>query len=341
MVQVGVVGTTSWGTTLAIVLARQGLDVRLWARTGPEAEALRSAGENRRFLPGVSFPPNLRVTSSLGEALHDAQLVIIAVPSRSLRANARQVRDAIAPGAVVVSAAKGLELDTGKRMSQVLEEELPPALHGGICALSGPNLAREIIEGKPSSTVIASRNEEAAREAQAIINSPRFRVYTNEDIIGVELGGALKNIIALGAGICDGLEYGDNAKAAFITRGLAEITRLGVAAGASPLTFAGLAGMGDLVATCCSRLSRNRYVGEQLAKGKTLREVRASMLNVAEGVDTTAAAVKLAQRLGVEMPITQATYSVLFDGVALEQAISALLGRAPRPEWAGMDTPPR
>ncbi len=341
MVQVGIVGTTSWGTTLAVVLARQGVDVWLWARTGPEAATLRSAGENQRFLPGVPFPPCLRVTSAVEEALCHSQLVIIAVPSRTLRANARLVRDAITPGAVIVSATKGLELDTGKRMSQVLEEELPPALHAGICALSGPNLAREIIQGKPSSTVIASRNEEAAREAQAIINSPRFRVYTNEDIIGVELGGALKNIIALGAGICDGLEYGDNAKAAFITRGLAEITRLGVAAGASPLTFAGLAGMGDLVATCCSRLSRNRYVGEQLARGRTLQEVRAAMKNVAEGVDTTAAAVKLAQRLGVEMPITQATYSVLFDGVALEQAISTLLGRAPRPEWAGMDTSPR
>ena len=332
MVQVGVVGTTSWGTTLAIILARRGLDVRLWARTEEEATQLRAQGQNTKFVPGADFPPSLTVTALIDEAFQDAGLVIIAVPSGTLRENVRKVRESLRDSTVLVSGTKGLELGTGKRMSQVLEEELPSSMHSCICALSGPNLAAEIIQGKPSSTVVASPNEGAAKEAQNVITSPRFRVYTNDDIIGVEFGGALKNIIALGAGICDGLQYGDNAKAAFITRGLAEIARLGVAAGANPLTPAGLAGMGDLIATCSSALSRNHYVGEQLAAGKSLQEIRATMVNVAEGVDTTAAAVKLAEKLSVEMPIARATYAVLFEEVPLEQAISNLLGRAPRPE---------
>ena len=332
MAKVGVVGTTSWGTTLGIILARRGLSVALWARSEAEANTIRKDGQNVRFVPGVEFPPCMSVTASADEALGDAELAIIAVPSSTLRENVRKVRDSLGKSTVVVSATKGLEVGTGKRISQMLEEELPSTAATGICALSGPNLASEIVEGKPSSTVIASKNADAAEKAQQIINSPRFRVYTNDDIIGVELGGALKNIIALGAGICDGLSYGDNAKAAFLTRGLAEIARLGVAAGANPLTLAGLAGMGDLIATCSSALSRNHHVGEQLAAGKSLDEIRRSMVNVAEGVTTTAAAITLADRLGVEMPITRATYDVLFDEVPLDEAISNLLGRAPRLE---------
>ncbi len=336
-VKVGVVGTTSWGTTLATLLARQGVDVRLLARTEREAELLSSSRRNERLLPGLKLPPSLKTTASPEEALTGSTLVILAVPSRSFRQNVLAISRALTYPTVVVSATKGLELESGKRMSQILEEELDPSLHLRICALSGPNLAREIIEGKPSSTVVASRDDEAAREVQAILNSSRFRVYTNDDLIGVELAGALKNIVALGAGICDGLGYGDNAKAAFITRGLAEISRLGVAASANPLTFAGLAGIGDLVATSSSKLSRNHTVGRQLAKGKTLEEIRSSMTNVAEGVDTTAAAVLLADMLDVEMPITQATYSVLFDGMSVQEAVAELMGRAPSPEWVGID----
>ena len=221
-------------------------------------------------------------------------------------------------------------------MSEILEEELPEALHAGICVLSGPNLAKEIVEGKPASTVVASRDESNAVKAQEIFMSSMFRVYTNTDVVGVELGGSLKNIIALGAGVCDGFGYGDNGKAAFVTRGLVEITRLGVAAGANPLTFAGLAGLGDLTATCASPLSRNRHVGEQLAAGKRLPEILSSMGNVAEGVDTTVGALQLASRLGVDMPITQAISDVLFNGVDPRQAVAALMGRAPQPEWAGI-----
>ena len=332
MATVGVAGTTTWGTTLAVLLSRRGEDVRLWARTEEEAARLRAAGENSRFLPGTAFPPSLTVTSSETAAFSDAELVIIAVPSRTLRENIRSVRPHLNEPTVVVSATKGLELDTGERMSQVLREELPAPFHSRICALSGPNLAGEIVRGKPSSTVIAAANPDAATRAQQIFNSPTFRVYTNSDIIGVEYGGALKNIVALGAGMCDGLGLGDNTKATFMTRGLAEIARLGVAAGADPMTFAGLAGVGDLIATCCSPLSRNRYFGEQLARGKSLEETHASMENVAEGVDTTAAAVALAKDFGVEMPIARATYDVLLNDLPLEQAVTELLGREPRAE---------
>ena len=222
-------------------------------------------------------------------------------------------------------------------MSQILEDELPEPLRPGICVLSGPNLAREIVEERPASTVIASSNPDAVRAAQDIVNSPRFRVYTNDDVVGVEFGGALKNIIALGAGVCEGLGLGDNAKAGFMTRGLAEIARLSVAAGANPLTLSGLAGMGDLIATCASPLSRNRQFGVQLSRGRTLEQIRASMTSVAEGVDTTSAAVPLAARMGVEMPIAHATHRVLFEGAKVTEVISDLLERAPRPELTGME----
>ena len=332
MTRVGVVGTTSWGTTLAILLAGGGNDVSLWARTDNDAARLQADRENRRFVPGHPFPNNLSVTSSPDVALGDSDLIVVAVPSRSLRDNLRVLRESINGSAVVVSATKGLEAGTSMRMSEVLAEELPESLHQAIGVLSGPNLAAEILKGKPTSTVVASKNAETAFRAQEAINSPLFRVYTNDDVTGVELGGALKNIIALGAGVCDGLGYGDNAKAAIITRGLAEMARLGVACGAKQQTFAGLAGMGDLIATCSSPLSRNHQVGARLAKGEPLSQIRASMDNVAEGIDTTAAAQKLANKLGVEMPITNAMHSVLFDGVPMEQARSDLLERAPGTE---------
>ena len=336
MTKVSVVGTTSWGTTLAIIMARNGLDVLLWARTREEASALEDARENQRLLPEASFPPSMHVTASGGKATDGADMIVLAVPSRSFRENVRGLLPFLDSPCVIMSATKGLEKESAKRMSQILEEELPEAYHSGICVLSGPNLSREVVQGRPASTVVASRDEGVAVQAQGVLMSSTFRVYTNTDVVGVELGGALKNIIALGAGISDGLRYGDNGKAAFITRGLAEIARLGVAAGANPLTFAGLAGLGDLTATCSSPLSRNRYVGEQLAAGRSLEEVLSSMKNVAEGVDTTTAALKLASRLGVDMPITETTYRVLFQGLNPRQAVLELMGRAPRPEWLGV-----
>lgn len=306
--------------------------MRLLARDDAEARSLQTARENSRFVPGVQFPDSMSVTADTQSAFDGADLVAFVVPSRSLRDNARRVAKSINPDSIVVTATKGLELGSGKRMSQVLEEELGDSMRHGICALSGPNLASEIVAEMPSSTVIASSDADAATRAQDIINSSVFRVYTNDDIVGVEFCGALKNIIALGAGIVDGLGLGDNSKAAFMTRGLAEMTRLGMAAGASPTTFAGLAGMGDLIATCSSTLSRNHFVGEQLAKGRKLAEIREAMQNVAEGVDTTPAAVELADRLGVEMPIARMTYNILFDGLSVQDAIAELMGRDPTSE---------
>ena len=336
MDKVAVIGTTTWGTTLGILLARKNIPAVLLARTPEESVALQSQRRNARFLPDVEFPDALTVSHDPEEAMGGAGMAILAVPSSSFRNNVRWVRGALEGSPLVLSVSKGLERDTGKRMSQILQDELPQRLHRRICVLSGPNLALEIVAGKPASTVVASLEHVVAEEAQSVLMSPYFRVYTNEDTIGVELGGALKNIIALGAGICDGLGYGDNGKAAFITRGLAEITRLGVAAGANPNTFAGLAGLGDLVATCASPLSRNHFVGVQLASGRPMEDILASMSNVAEGVYTTVAALKMAGGLDVEMPITKVTYQVLFEGLDPRQAVLELMGRPPKAETDGM-----
>ncbi len=334
--KVAVIGATSWGTTLGIILARRGIDVSLWARSSAEAGRLNADRQNVARIPGYAFPDSLTATASIGSALQGASLVIIAVPSKSMRENARKLAPHLHRDSLVLSASKGLERDTSKRMTEVLADELPSDLHPNIVTLSGPNLSREILDERPASTVIAASDEAIAVRAQDIMMSPLFRVYTNTDVIGVELGGALKNIVALGAGMSDGLGYGDNGKAAFITRGLVEITRLGVAAGAKPLTFAGLAGLGDLIATCASPLSRNYFVGQQLAKGRPLKVVLANMRNVAEGVDTTAAALQMASKLGVEMPITECTYRVLFHGLDPQKAVLELMARAPRPEWSGI-----
>lgn len=288
---------------------------------------------NTRFLPDAPFPDCLEVTGKPESALNQADLVIIAVPSDSLRENVQRIKPHLQAGAIIISATKGLELPTARRMSQVLEEELPVGFHSGICVLSGPNLAKEIVQGKAASTVIASRDPEAAQKAQNALMSTNFRVYTSNDVLGVELAGALKNIVALGAGIGDGMDAGENAKSAFITRGLVEMTRLGITAGADPMTFAGLAGLGDVVATCSSLLSRNRYVGEQLAKGRSWLEIRDSMDNVAEGVNATQAALAMAKGLDVEMPIAEMASRVLFEDLSPQKAMAELMGRPARSEW--------
>ncbi len=331
--QATIIGATTWGTTLGILLAQNNVPVTMLARTEAEAQILTSDQRNTRFLPDAPFPKGLNVTSQPAEALQESDLVVLAVPSDRLRENVQQIKPHLKPGAIVLSATKGLELPTARRMSQVIKDELPSSLHSGICVLSGPNLAKEIVAGKPASTVIASQNPEAAEKSQNMLMSTNFRVYTSADVLGVELSGALKNIVALGAGIGDGMDAGENAKAAFITRGLAEMTRLGIAAGADPLTFAGLAGLGDVVATCSSRLSRNRYVGEQLAKGRSWAEIRDSMDNVAEGVNATQAALVLAKDLGVEMPIAEMASRVLFDGLSPQKAMAELMSRPARSEW--------
>ena len=333
-----IVGTGTWGTTLAVQLAQAGRAVRWLARDGGEAAALRRAGENRRFLPGVPIPPAAQIMSDPVEALADCSLVLLVVPSEAMRRNLRwlapQLRALAANSAdfALVSATKGLDVASGATMSALIRDELTELAPGMVLALSGPNLAREIAEGRPAAAVLAGTDAALTRQARALLMLPRFRIYTSGDVAGVELGGALKNVMAIVAGICDGLRLGDNAKAALLTRGVAEMARLGVAMGAQPLTFAGLAGLGDLMATCASRQSRNRHVGEQLAQGKSLDDILASMTNVAEGVPTTRAAVGLARRLDVELPITELLYNVLFSGTTVTQAAAELLERAPRDE---------
>lgn len=321
-----IIGTTSWGTTLAVMLASRDIDVALWARTADEAERLRRDRENTARLPGIAFPERLLPTADAGEALNGASLVLLAVPSQEMRRNVALVKGYIAHGVPVLSAAKGFEMESTKRMTQVVIEELGAKRSAQVGVLSGPNLSREIARGLPAATVIAALDGGVAQSAQSIMHSPTFHVYTSEDVVGVELGGALKNIIALGAGMVDGLGYGDNAKAAYMSHGLTEIAGLGAAMGANPLTFLGLSGLGDLLATCSSDLSRNHTLGKGLAQGRPMEQVIASIGSAVEGVPTTAAALKLAKGLGVSMPIAERIHRVLFEGYNPTQAMAELLG---------------
>ncbi len=335
MTKIAIIGTTTWGITMGLMLAQKGLEVKLWARTEKEAANLSSNGPDPAQFPGVTFPEKLTVTSTTKEALGDAKAVILAVPSQSMRQNVSLIESHITKSMPVVSAAKGLELGSGKRMSQVIAEEIAPQFRSHVCVLSGPNLSREVLHNLPAATVIAAEDLSIARKVQKLLATPNFCVFTNSDVVGVELGGALKNIIALGAGIADGLGYGDNAKAAFITRGLTEITALGVAMGANPLTFSGLAGLGDVIATCASPLSRNHYVGMELSKGRPLAEIIDSMTELAEGVTTTLVAHKLSQQLDLEMPITERIYQILYENADPRQAAMELMGGNTRHELSG------
>jgi len=335
MPKVAVIGTTAWGMTLGVVLAHKGLDVRLWARTEEEAERLRKKGPDSRQMQGVTFPPQISITSSAKEALSRATAVILAVPSQTMRQNIVSIRDHLRESMLIISAAKGLEIGSNKRMTQVITDEIPPEFHANICVLSGPNLFKEVLLDLPASAVVAAEDNTVAKRAQRLLSAPNFNVYTNNDVIGVELGGALKNVIALGAGMVDGLGYGDNAKAAFVTRGLTEMAALGVALGASPLTLSGLSGLGDLIATCASPLSRNHYVGVELTKGRSLKEITSSMAGVAEGVATAAAVWDVAQKLQLEMPITERIYQTLYNGADARCMITELLGTRGGHELAG------
>jgi glycerol-3-phosphate dehydrogenase (NAD(P)+) len=342
---VAVLGTGAWGTTLARLIAFERLrvaieaggtaeDVALWEHHPERAVEIRRERENRSYLPGFNLPANLRVTADLAEALRGRDLVLVVTPSQKVREHARAITPLLEPDTVVTCASKGLELGTRLRLSQVAEQELPAGTP--IAALSGPNLAAEIAQGLPAAAVVASTSAAAAERVRAAVSTPRFRVYTSNDVAGVELGGALKNIIALGVGISDGLSYGENSKAAFMTRALAEIARIALAAGANPLTLAGLAGLGDLIATCSSPLSRNRTLGLELAKGRPLEEVLAERRTVAEGVTTTRAALQLANDLGVELPITEQIAMVLFEGKSVREAVFELMLREPKHEMHGL-----
>jgi glycerol-3-phosphate dehydrogenase (NAD(P)+) len=324
MTLVAVLGAGSWGTTLANLLALKGYKVRLWAFEPEVVEAINQKHQNPVFLPGVVLAPQLRAYTDAGETVAQAPVVVSAAPSHAVRSVVSRVRGRVAAGTLVVSATKGIETDTLALMSAVIDECLPGVR---FVALSGPSFALEVCQGQPTLVVAAAREEATARDAQQIFATPQFRVYSHDDVIGVELAGALKNVIAIAAGILDGLGMGHNPRAALITRGLAEITRLGVALGASPLTFAGLAGMGDLILTATGDLSRNRALGVALARGESLADYRAKHRSVAEGANTSKAGAELGRRMGVELPIIQKVCDVLFSGKPARDGIAELMAR--------------
>lgn len=333
MQKIAVIGTTSWGITLAMLMHSKGMDVRIWSRTQREANKIKKKGSDH--FPDVKIPDKIKITHDLNAVMDDIVAVILAVPSSTMRQNISTIAGRLGKSTIIVSASKGLEVGSNKRMSEVIAEEINPKFHGNICALSGPQLAKEIIHNRPAASVVAAIDKSTANKAQKILTCHNLCVFTNTDIIGVELGGALKNILALGAGIIDGLGFGDNAKAAYITRGLTEITALGMALGGNPLTFSGLAGMGDVITTCASPLSRNHYVGVELAKGRTLADILESMHEVAEGVNTALVAHSMAQQLGLEMPITEKIYGVLYEHADCKKSALALMGGNARHELAG------
>jgi glycerol-3-phosphate dehydrogenase (NAD(P)+) len=324
MSAVAVLGAGSWGTTLANLLASKGETVRLWAYEAEVVEAINRTRENPLFLPGVQLGANLRAFGDPREAVNGAGVILSAPPSHVTRAVVDRVREAVVPGVLVVSATKGIENDTLALMSEVFAERLPEAR---FVALSGPSFAIEVCQGQPTAVVAAARDEASALAAQQLFATPAFRVYSGRDVVGVELAGALKNVIAIAAGILEGLGLGHNPRAALITRGLAEITRLGIAMGADPSTFAGLAGMGDLVLTTTGSLSRNRALGVALAQGQTLEEYRTAHRSVAEGANTSRAGAALGARMGVELPIIQKVCEVLFSGKPARDAVPELMGR--------------
>jgi glycerol-3-phosphate dehydrogenase (NAD(P)+) len=332
--QVGVIGAGAWGTTLAVLLSDAQRPVSLWTRSADSAERLAHGRTNERYLPGVVFPPNLRVVTDEAELGEPHRFYVVAVPSEHLRGTLRAVGARLHPGAPILSVVKGIEEGSHLRMSEVIVQELPDR---PVAVLSGPNLAREIAAGKPAGSVVASADHDLAAELAGVLSFERFRVYTNRDVVGVELAGAMKNVVALAAGMVDGLALGDSAKAGIITRGLAEITRLGVAAGAHPLTFSGLAGVGDLIATCMSPLSRNRRAGELVASGIPWPEAATQLSGVAEGVATVTGALELAASHGVELPIAEQVRAVIFDRRPPLEAFSALMSRSPKDELEDTD----
>lgn len=335
MTRVAVVGAGSWGTAVAAIVAANA-STTLWARRDDLATCIESDHENPDYLPGIVLPDALHATADLAAACAGADVVVFAVPSHGLRAVLADAGPHIGANAAIVSLAKGIEQGTLLRMTEVIAEVLSEHDTSRIGVLTGPNLAREVAAGQPTASVVAVTDSVVGEELQRVFFAPTLRVYTNPDVIGCEMAGALKNVIAIGAGIADGLGYGDNTKAALITRGLAELARLGVALGGEPLTFAGLAGMGDLIATCASPQSRNRHVGVEIGRGRGLDEVVSEMNMVAEGVKTTAAVLELAERHHVEMPLAAFVGRVLYEGARPAELIPELMMRKAKPELHGM-----
>jgi glycerol-3-phosphate dehydrogenase (NAD(P)+) len=332
---VAVVGAGSWGTTVAAVACTNAPTV-IWGRDGDVVADIARNHRNTAYLPDVALPEALRATDDIERACADASVVVMAVPSHGFRGVLSKVAGAIGDDVPIVSVAKGVERDTLLRMTEVVLDVLPSHDPARVAALTGPNLAQEVAEGQPAASVVACADVETAMSLQALFMTRTFRVYTNPDVVGCEIAGALKNVIAIAAGTAAGLGYGDNTQAALITRGLAELTRLGVALGGEPLTFAGLAGLGDLVATCTSTKSRNRRVGVELGRGRALDEILAESTQVAEGVQSTAAVLALAERVGVEMPIARIAGAVLYEGRRPADLVPELMLREAKSELHGL-----
>lgn len=330
--RVAVIGAGAWGTALARLLAGKGVQVRLWAYEAEVVEAIRTKRENTLFLPGVSLPHSVTPTGSLADAVGDAELLVFAVPSHAARSVLRHMAPALSCPLPVVSATKGIEEDTLQLMSQVMEETLPSEMHPLLAVLSGPSFAIEVCRGQPTVVSLAGKDGDLVRRLQALLTTPSFRIYTSADLIGNQLGGALKNVMAVAAGAVDGLGLGHNARAALITRGLAEMIRLGTAMGAEAETFYGPSGLGDLVLTCTGPLSRNYTVGFRIGQGDKLEEILKETRAVAEGVRTSRAVMGLANRFSVDMPIVREVCAVLFEGKAPRQAVADLMERAATPE---------
>jgi glycerol-3-phosphate dehydrogenase (NAD(P)+) len=332
---IAVIGAGGWGTALSIVAARAGGSVRLWSRSAAVVEELNRSRTNGAYLAGHEIPGGVRATSDAGEAMRGAEVVILAAPSHATRAVLEGLSEFARPGMIFVSATKGVEVETGKRMSEVVSDVLGARAAARFVCLSGPSFAQEVAAGEPTAVVAASADERCARRVQESLSTPGFRVYTNQDVVGTELGGASKNVMALAAGMLSGLGLGSNSAAALVTRGLAEMTRLALAEGARLETLTGLAGLGDLVLTCTGGLSRNRRVGQELGRGRALPEVLEGMREVAEGVRTTRALMLLARRRGVELPITEEVNAVLYEGKSARAAVESLMSRPLKDEFEG------
>jgi glycerol-3-phosphate dehydrogenase (NAD(P)+) len=330
MKQIAIIGSGSWGTALAVVAARAGHSVRLWSRNSDVVTSIRDRRVNSRYLSGTSIPADVTATGDVADALQQASVVVLAVPSHAARETLTAMAPRIEEAAIVVSVAKGIEIESGKRISEITKEVIGSAYP--FVALSGPSFAKEVVQGHPTAIVAASKDIAAARTVQNDLSFENLRIYTNTDVVGTELGGSVKNVMAIAAGMTSGLGFGANSVAALITRGLAEITRLARREGAQMETLMGLAGLGDLVLTCTGSLSRNRFVGEELGKGRTLDEICAELSEVAEGINTARAVKKLADRAALEMPITNEVNAVLYDGKPARDAVAELMSRPLREE---------
>ena len=330
--RIAVIGAGNWGTGLAIMAARAGHEVSVWSRNSAVVTSINSEHTNSLYLIAAPIPETVRATKNIGEALTGVELVILAAPSHATRQILESMAPALQPDSMIVSATKGIEIESGKRISQVVADVMNESFAPRFVCLSGPSFAKEVVENHPTAIVAASEDPAAARVVQSELSFENLRIYTNDDLVGTELGGSVKNVMAIAAGMAAGLGFGSNSVAALITRGLAEMTRLALREGAKLETMMGLAGLGDLVLTCTGSLSRNRFVGQELGKGRSLKEITAGMREVAEGIKTTRAVKKLADRLGVEMPITNEVHAVLYEGKSAREAVQGLMRRPLRVE---------